>query len=104
MEDPKDPTAVRLYDVTADNTRMWLDAYVDQSGDLVLGGYDCGDIPKRFFGDAEYEYWLRIPAASKDALLLQLLAEKYGGDQQTSDRFREWLAARDIPFSFESHT
>ena len=102
MDDRKDQVAVRLYDVTADNTRMWLDAYVDQSGDLVLGGYDCGDVPRRFFGDPDYEYSLRVPAERKDALLLQLLAEKYGGDQQATDRFREWLAERDIPFSFET--
>ena len=106
MSDHDEPSgalpAIRIYDVTAGETRMWLDAYVAPDGDLILSGFDCGDVPKRFWGDADYEYWLRVPAARKDALLLQLLLEKLAGDTQATGRFREWLTAKNIPFTFES--
>ena len=102
MDDENAPGAVRLYDVTTDNTRMWLDVYVSPAGELVFAGYDCGEIPKRFWGDADYEFWLRVPAENKDALLLQLLLEKYKDDTQASSHFRKWLDDHDIPCNFES--
>ena len=85
----------------ADHVRAEL--RLDPGGDLVLEGFCAGPLAERVFGDEDWEYWVTVPAEQKDRLLLELLHEKYAGDTLAERHFREWLAARDIPFRFGSH-
>lgn len=90
-----------------EGTSIRLDATVASEGDLVFEGFDLGELPKQFFGDADYEYTLKIPAKQKDAVLLLLLAElfKENGKRFSNDaEFRVWLEEQGIPSEFSSHS
>ncbi len=82
-----------------EGTSIRLDGTIRPDGDLVLEGFDVGDLPKRVFGDAEYAYALKIPAREKDALLLLILAELFqeNGKRFLNDAdFRAWLEDQGI--------
>ena len=61
-------------------TSIHIDAEITNSGDLLLPGQDLGQAPLEFFGDSDYEHWLRIPAANKDQVLLALIQTLYSGN------------------------
>ena len=75
-----------------------LVAMINDSGDLVLEGYDEGEFPKSFWGDEDYEYWLYIKGEFKDTVLLWLIKERFKNDSE----FREWLNEKGIPSEFGS--
>lgn len=59
---------IRLVDITG-ATRVRIDVEITREGDLLFSGQDVGEAPQRFWGDADYEYWLKISAADKDRVL-----------------------------------
>ena len=61
-------------------TSIHIDVQIDEDGDLKFSGQDIGDAPEAIFGDSDYEYWLTVPAAEKDRLLLALIEKHYAGD------------------------
>ena len=81
-------------------TSVHIEAEITDRGDLLLSGQDVGDAPREFFGDADYEYWLRIEARNKDRLLLALLGKLYSGDPSLISQFREYLESKGIPAEF----
>ncbi len=83
---------------TPDGEVSLLEAYIDDSGDLVLEGYDLGETVKEVWGDADYEYWRRVKREHLPAVLLLLLQERFTRDSD----FHAWLAARGIPDEFSS--
>ena len=54
-------------------TSLRITAAVLANGDLQIAGQDIGKAPSEVFGDSDYEYWLTVAAAHKDALLLALI-------------------------------
>jgi len=60
------------------STSIFIDAEIDESGDVVVSGQDIGEAPERFFGDSDYEYWVHVRTAQKPALLAALRAEAAG--------------------------
>jgi hypothetical protein len=76
-----------------------LTARVEVDGTLVLEGYDTGELPKQFFGDSDYEYWLTVKPEQVPAVLLWLLKERFSSTSQ----FKEWLAGKGIPNEFFSY-
>ena len=62
-------------------TSVFIDAEIDEKGDLVLSGQDIGKAPKDWFGDSDYEYWLVVAASDKDHVLSILLGQVAGGQQ-----------------------
>jgi hypothetical protein len=75
-----------------------IEAWLDESGDLILSGREPSDMPKAAFGCTEYEYHRRIPAEFKDALLLLLLRERFKSDAM----FQQWLERHSIPYEYTS--
>jgi hypothetical protein len=90
---------MRLKEEHTNDTSVVIDVSVNESGDLVLAGQDIGAAPTEIFGDSDYEYWVTVRAADRDAVLLQLLVERFDDDRD----FMEWLKARAIPYEFFSH-
>lgn len=78
--------------------KRYLDALIDDEGKLVIEGYDIGESVKEFWGDSDYEYWLRVPQEWKDTVLLLLIKERFG----LSSDFKKWLEDKEIPHKFES--
>ena len=85
------------------STSIYIDMSIDEKGNLVFSGQDIGSAPDEIFGDIDYEYWLTVPAAEKDKLLLALIEKHYAGDALVVSTLREIMDSRDIPYQFFSH-
>lgn len=60
-------------------TSRFVDAAVDEDGNLVVSGQDVGKAPQEFWGDADYEFWLFVRGEHKDRVLAALIAGRRGG-------------------------
>lgn len=78
--------------------KRYLDAMIDDEGNLVLEGYDIGESVKEFWGDSDYEYWLTVSKEWKDTVLLLLIKERF----ELSSDFQKWLEEKEIPSKFSS--
>lgn len=78
---------VTLYDSrTNGETRNIIAIIEADTGDLVIDGQDLGPSVEKFWGDSDYEYWLRVPKALKSALLASLLVgASFDGDLTQAD-------------------
>lgn len=85
------------------STSIHIDMRIQDNGDLLFSGQDTGDAPMEIFGDLDYEYWLTVPAAAKDCLLLAVLEKHYGGDPMLISTLRELMESGDIPCQFHCH-
>ena len=83
-------------------TSIHIDVRIDDNGDLVIFGQDIGDAPDEIYGDLDFEYWLSIPAAEKDRVLLLLIEKLYRGNAAVVSEFRNFLASKDISHAFHS--
>ena len=84
-------------------TSIYIDVQIKDTGDLLFSGQDIGDAPEEIFGDLDYEYWLTVPAAEKDRLLLALIEKFYRGNASVVSEFRELLESKNIPCHFHSY-
>jgi len=48
--------SVSLYEQRGETSRF-IDASINEDGDLVVSGQDVGKAPREFWGDADYKYW-----------------------------------------------
>ena len=92
---------VKLFEERGETSR-YIDAEIQQNGDLILLGQDVGKRPEEFWGDSDYEWWVSVSSNSKDDVLLALLETFYGGNATAIEEFRELLEARGIPSEFHS--
>ena len=83
-------------------TSIYIDMSIDENGNLLFSGQDIGSDPEEIFGDTDYEYWLTVPAAEKDRLLLALLEKHYGGDALVISTLRKFMESKQIPCIFYS--
>ncbi|MDP6537064.1 MAG: hypothetical protein QGG02_12180 [Gammaproteobacteria bacterium] len=81
-----------------------------RDGNLIIDGYDCGDLVEKVQGDWDHEYWLTLPPASvnklykvlsvrrndRDNLLKALTKHAYG--EECYSMCREFLTKNDIEF------
>ena len=84
-------------------TSIHIDVRIDDKGNLLFSGQDIGDAPDEIFGDLDYEYWLTVPAAEKDRVLLALIEKVYRGNATVVSEFRDFLKSKNIPCQFYSH-
>jgi len=75
-----------------------LSAEIQDTGVLVLSGYDCGPSVEKFFGDFDYEYWLTVKAENVPSVLLNLIKDSF----KSNVEFKKWLKDKGIPFDFKS--
>jgi len=68
------------------------------NGDVVIHGQDQGSGSVTNFSAAEYEWFLTIPAAEKDRLVLELLRSLVNGDARARDVLSAWMRERAIAF------
>jgi len=85
------------------STSIHIDVRIKENGDLLFSGQDIGDAPEEIFGDLDYEYWLTVPAAEKDNLLLALIEKHYAGNASVISELREFMESKQIPCAFFSH-
>lgn len=85
------------------DTSIRIDVSVKKNGDLQFAGQDIGKAPSELFGDSDYEYWLTVPAAEKDRLLLALIEKHYAGDASVVSTMRELMESKQIACEFSSY-
>jgi hypothetical protein len=85
-------------------TSTYIDVEITKEGDLLFSGQDVGEAPKTFFGDSDYEYWLRISAADKDRVLLALIEKLYSGNPSVVSEVQGYLDSKSIPSEFSSYS
>ena len=85
------------------STSIHIDVRIEKNGDLRFSGQDIGDAPEEIFGDSDYEYWLTVPAAEKDKLLLALIEKHYAGNASVISNLREFMESQEIRCEFFSH-
>jgi hypothetical protein len=85
------------------STSIHIDVRIDENGDLLFSGQDIGNAPEEVFGDSDYEYWLTVPAAEKDKLLLALIERHYAGDAAVISMLRELMESKQSSCGFYSH-
>ena len=84
-------------------TSIHIDVRINDNGDILFSGQDIGSAPEAIFGDSDYEYWLTVPAAEKDRLLLTLIEKHYAGDAMVVSTLRELMESKQISCGFHSH-
>jgi len=71
-------------------------------GSLSVSGHDRGPYVEKWWGDADYEFWVDIPAEAVARLAFALLEEKYRDRLDAVDDLRDFLRAKRIPHEFDS--
>jgi hypothetical protein len=69
-----------------------------------LGTIDAGPAVLRWWGREEYEFWVDVPAKALPALVYALLKEKYEGNLEAVDQFRNFCTDHNIPHRFMTWT
>ena len=85
------------------STSIHIDVRIKENGDLLFSGQDIGEAPEEVFGDSDYEYWLTVPAAEKDRLLLALIEKHYVGNSTVISELREFMESKAISCEFFSY-
>ena len=83
-------------------TSIYIDVRIGEDGELLFSGQDIGEAPSDMFGDIDYEYFLSVPAAEKDRVLLALLEKFYAGNASVVSEFKELLESKGISFGFHT--
>ena len=120
---------VQLYEKRGETSRF-IDAEITENGNLVIFGQDIGKLPREFWDDEDYEFWVHVPAKykddvlrallgkfragnpkavdeykdfkHKDDVLLALLEKLYAGNPKAVDQFKDFMRAQGIPVEFDS--
>jgi hypothetical protein len=86
-----------------ERTTVSVIAGFDSTGNLVIAGQDDGAAPLRWFGDSDYEYWLRLDSEHTHRMLLALLSERFGGKNEVVSAIHRWCDAHGIAVEFTSY-
>lgn len=70
---------------------------INPNGALSMSSIDVGTSPNQFLEAEDHEQWVAVPASAKDALLFELLKEKYTGNPSALLDFKEFLKKHGIP-------
>jgi hypothetical protein len=73
-----------------------------EDGAIKMDTQDMGAATAEFWGEDEYEFWVRIPPAAVPKLVFELLREKFAGQAGAVDALREWCKAHGIEHEFDS--
>ena len=94
----KSPKQLVVRDDRDDRSSSFAEVKIVEDGTFVFEGVDAGPDVEKFCGDSDFEYWLRVRAEDKDAMLLHLVKEHCG----SVHALKEWLAQRQIAAEFTS--
>jgi hypothetical protein len=94
-----DRPRVTLHQQTG-STYRHIFAHIKTDDRLLVESNDGGSAPGAFMGASSYDYWVQVPAAHKDGLLLALIAEKYSGRERAVEEFRDWCQEHSLQHQF----
>ena len=79
-------------------------ASLKAEGTLIFGGQDLGDDVKPVWGDDEYEYEVVVPASEIGRVVLLLLKQKFDGDLEAVEKFKNFCETNEIVHRFDTWT
>ncbi len=94
-----EPRRVQLLEERGETSRF-IDAKIDEHGDLIVSGQDVGKAPREWWGDDDYEFWVTVKSEHKDKVILALIEKLYSGNFRAVDEFRDFLQSKGIPFGW----
>jgi len=77
--------------------------YMRDDGTISLEGQDLGPGVEEMFGDSDYEYWVDVPDAGLQKLAFELLREKYAGQLNAVEAFRDWCKTHGVAHEFSNY-
>ena len=102
---------ITLFSLVRPDINVRIELYFDESGQLILEGYDMGKTVEEIWGDADYEYSHIVPADEVDKFyslldlpkndrktLLRTL-RKIFGDISAYTLFGEFMDAHGVKYS-----
>ena len=81
-------------------TSRFIQARIEDNGNLVVEGQDVGAAPLKWFDDEDYEFIVTVRKEDKDLVLLALIQKLFGGKFRAVDDFREFLEEKGVPFGW----
>ena len=75
---------------------------LEDNGAIKMDAQDIGPTVTRIWGDDDYEFWVRVEAASVPKLAFELLHERFSGQLGAVDAFRNWCKTHGIQHEFDS--
>jgi len=90
-------SAVEIYRDAVPGARRVIWIETSPEGAVTLMAQDLGKRVEEIWGDSDYEFWFGVKAEQKDALLIALLKERFGGNGDAVDAFRAFCATTGIP-------
>ena len=75
---------------------------LEDDGAIRMDAQDIGPAVGEFWGEDEYEFWVRVAPAALPKLVFELLREKFAGQTGAVDAFRDWCKAHGIEHEFGS--
>ncbi len=76
---------------------------LEAGGGLKLETQDLNSDRTGIWDDGdEYEFWVSVPAAALPKLAFELLREKFAGQLDAVDAFRDWCKAHGIEHQFDN--
>jgi hypothetical protein len=93
--DSQNSKSVSLIERKTGHIDVYLSAYIDNSGDLILEGQDLGPGVEEHWGDSDYEYWTIVANDRKLEVLLLLINDSFPNMQEVFS----WLKTTGVPLS-----
>ena len=75
---------------------------LEDDGAIKMDAQDIGPTVTEFWGESDYEFWVRVPPTSLPKLAFELLREKFAGQLGAVDALRSWCEAHGIEHEFDS--
>ena len=88
-----------LRDERTGPTTSFAQVKVRPDGVFVFEGVEAGPDVEKYFGDTDFEYWLRLQPDEKDWLLLQLVREHF----TSVHVLKKWLDQKGIASEMTSY-
>lgn len=92
----KEKLSEEIYRQEGDNFRSVM-VTLSEDGGLMVDTQDMGRLVEEYWGDSDYEFWVKIPPEAASRLAYVLLKKLYAGRERAVDEVRELCAAEKIP-------
>ena len=75
---------------------------LEDDGAIKMDAQDMGPTVEEIWGDSDYEFWVHIAPAALPKLAFELLREKFAGQLDAVNAFRDWCKAHGVEHKFGS--
>ena len=75
---------------------------LEDDGAITMDAQDIGPAVTQFWGDDDYEFWVRVPATSVSKVAFEPLRQKCAGQSGVVDAFKDWCNTHGVEHEFDS--